>query len=368
MSITHRLQDSLKYPIIGERYVKVMEKQLSESAGEIDVSLLDMGRKGLAIISVDKKTNAAFPIIDYSGGQIGVMLIDMNVSCWRDMIRYITFTQILILFLVASLAGVLSLMLLSKTILKPISEIIIVSQKMSQGDLTQSVAVNQDDEIGWLSRTMNIMIDKVRGMVAKIIEVVTQLTLNIDDISRALQDQAASASQQSASVSEITSTMAEFSASSKQIAEHADTVLKTAEQALEAANTGAESVALVTGKMEEIDIDNHETVNGINALGAKTREITKIMEIINNIADQTKLIAFNAALEASSAGEAGKRFGVVAVEIRRLAESVELSTRETEEKISEIQEAVSNMIMASEKKTSCIKDGISFFIPAPVRP
>lgn len=93
-------------------------------------------------------------------------------------------------------------------------------------------------------------------------------------------------------------------------------------------------------------------------LGRKSKEITKVMEIINNIADQTKLIAFNAALEASSAGEAGKRFGVVAVEIRRLADSVMESTGEIESKITEIQEVVNRLVITSEKGSKEIQEGM----------
>src|SRR5208282_1481072 len=80
----------------------------------------------------------------------------------------------------------------------------------------------------------------------------------------------------------------------------------------------------------------------------------------NSIADQTKLIAFNAALEASSAGEAGKRFGVVAVEIRRLADSVMESTGEIEGKINEIQEAINRLVIASEKGSKGIQEGMDY--------
>jgi methyl-accepting chemotaxis protein len=82
------------------------------------------------------------------------------------------------------------------------------------------------------------------------------------------------------------------------------------------------------------------------------------MEIINTIADQTKLIAFNAALEASSAGEAGKRFGVVAVEVRRLADSVRESVGEIESKITEIQVAINHLVIASEKSSKVIHEGL----------
>ncbi|MEO5343927.1 MAG: methyl-accepting chemotaxis protein, partial [Gammaproteobacteria bacterium SHHR-1] len=89
-----------------------------------------------------------------------------------------------------------------------------------------------------------------------------------------------------------------------------------------------------------------------------SKEISKVMEIINTVADQTKLIAFNAALEASSAGEAGRRFGVVAAEIRRLADNVTQSTGEIETKVNEIQDSIGRLVVTSEKGAKGIEEGM----------
>ena len=94
-------------------------------------------------------------------------------------------------------------------------------------------------------------------------------------------------------------------------------------------------------KMHEIQQENQESLREIIELGNKSKEISKVMEIINSVTDQTKLIAFNAALEAASAGESGRRFSVVAGEIRRLADSVTESTSEIENNISQIQDSIS---------------------------
>jgi len=110
--------------------------------------------------------------------------------------------------------------------------------------------------------------------------------------------------------------------------------------------------------MTEISSDNQSGIQEIVELGRKSKEITKIMGIINTIANQTKLIAFNAALEAASAGESGKRFGVVATEIRRLADNVFQSTEEIEGKINEILEAVNRLVISSEKSSKGIRDGL----------
>lgn len=175
---------------------------------------------------------------------------------------------------------------------------------------------------------------------------------------------AAVASEESASISEITSTTEELSASSTQIADHAKAVVDIAQKTWEDTKKGATAIESMIMKMSEIHGNSQKSAAEIVDLGRKSREITKVMEIINSIADHTKLLAFNAALEASSAGEAGKRFGVVAAEIRRLADSVTESTSEIEAKINEIQEAVNNLTVASEKSSQGIEQGMEFSFQA----
>jgi PAS domain S-box-containing protein len=177
------------------------------------------------------------------------------------------------------------------------------------------------------------------------------------EISGALSDQASSSSEMSAFVAEITSTMEELSASSNQIAEHSKVVVTISNQAISHSTQGADAMQDVLARMENIRNDNHANLQEIMALGMKSKEIGKIMTLITNLADQTKLIAFNAALEASSAGEAGKRFSVVASEIRRLADSVTESTDKIENKINEIQDAISRLVITSEKGADGILAG-----------
>ena len=178
------------------------------------------------------------------------------------------------------------------------------------------------------------------------------------EIAGAVESQVATSSEMSSSVAEITSTMEELSASSTQIAEHSKSVVDIANQTWENSKRGSEAMQMVLVRMGDIRTDNQHSLQEIVELGAKSKEISKVMEIINTIADQTKLIAFNAALEASSAGEAGKRFSVVASEIRRLADSVTDSTGEIETKIQEIQDSISRLVITSEKGGSIIASGM----------
>jgi len=209
------------------------------------------------------------------------------------------------------------------------------------------------------SNTEQRIFDKVRTMMGKIMNAAINIKANSTEISAATKQQGAISSEQSTSVAEITSTMEELSATAKQIADNAEWVLDFSSKSLDNAKKGSGAVDKVMKSMSAIKKDNESTLQEIIALGKKSKEITKVMEIINNIADQTKLIAFNAAIEASSAGEAGRRFGVVAVEIRRLADSVMESTGEIEKNIVEIQESVDRLVISSGEGSRGVADGMS---------
>jgi methyl-accepting chemotaxis protein len=150
-----------------------------------------------------------------------------------------------------------------------------------------------------------------------------------------------------------------LSASSTQIAEYSESVVDIARRTYENSRQGSDAMQRLVTRMEDIRSDNQSALTEIIGLGGKSKEISKIMKMINTVADQTKLIAFNASLEASSAGEAGKRFGVVAAEIRRLADSVTESTEEIEKKVGEIQESISRLVITSEKGTVGINQGMA---------
>ena len=200
----------------------------------------------------------------------------------------------------------------------------------------------------------------VRDGIASICVVTRKVHSFAGKLSDSVQQQVGFSSQLSCSVTEISSTMEEFSATASMIADHSGEVVDIAGKTLHGTNNAASEVETLLDKMNAITSDNESSLQEIVQLGHKSKEITKIMEIIGNIANQTKLIAFNAALEAASAGEAGKRFGVVAVEIRRLADSVVESTADTEAKITEIIEAVSRLVIASENGSKIIREGMEY--------
>lgn len=232
-----------------------------------------------------------------------------------------------------------------------------ISQSIADGDLTVKVNIDHNDEIGELLGAVEVMRARLHSLVGEMVvhaHSVHDASLNITE---AVDGQASTSVEMSSSVAEITSTMEELSASSTQIAEHSRSVVDIANHTLDECNKGSSSMAQLLACMTEIDTDSQQSMREIMMLGNKSKEISRVMVIINNVADQTKLIAFNAALEAASAGESGKRFSVVAAEIRRLADSVTDSTFEIENKIREIQNAIDRLVLNAEKGSDSIKAG-----------
>lgn len=173
--------------------------------------------------------------------------------------------------------------------------------------------------------------------------------------------QASGAKESSTAMNEITTTISELLATSRQIAESAQRVAHIAEETSKAARSGDQTVEKahesVTGIKRQVDL----IVTHMLDLGKKSQQIGGILEIINELAEQTNILAINATIEAAGAGDAGKRFAVVADEIRKLADRVAGSTREIRALIEEIRAAVNTTVMATEGGTKAVDLGARQF-------
>jgi methyl-accepting chemotaxis protein len=162
---------------------------------------------------------------------------------------------------------------------------------------------------------------------------------------------------QAAAVKEVVSTMEDSNTITQSIGKSISEVTRIAMKTKEHVDSGTDIVQGTMDKMSEIRKKNTDTISGIRSLTDKIRAIWDIVDIINTIVEQTRIIAFNAALEASTAGEAGNNFRIVAGEIKRLADSTSQSTQEIQSRITEIQKAANNLIVVSEEGTERIRQG-----------
>lgn len=266
-------------------------------------------------------------------------------------------TQYIVLSLtVLVLMQILAFFLVNRFIAGPIEKITGILRNFGN-DLTVSVPVTTADEVGELARWFNEHIGRLHQIIGRVSGITEKIHGHTGAIALTMDQQSGFSTQLSSSVVEISSTMEEFTSTASQIAQHSQGVVERADKTLEDTKVGAAEVENLSFKVNDLSHNIQANLSEIVELGRKSKEINKVMEIINNIANQTKLIAFNAALEAASAGEAGKRFGVVAVEIRRLADSVVESTAEIEGKITEILDSVNRLVMSSEKSFQLIQEG-----------
>jgi len=232
-----------------------------------------------------------------------------------------------------------------------------LAERVSQGDLTGRIHNLSEDEIGEVGLIFNHIITEFSGVLANNKSVIHVLSESIQNLSTSAQEIASTSNEQAAAVKEILSTMEDADQVSKDNMEKIEEVAKIANNTKENVEQGFALIKTSLSKMEEIRTTNSETIVGIKTLGERITSIWEIVNIINSIADQTKIIAFNAELEAAAAGEAGKNFQIVAGEIRRLADSTVNSTNEIKGKINEIQHASDKLIVASEEGTRRITEG-----------
>jgi len=183
----------------------------------------------------------------------------------------------------------------------------------------------------------------------------------INQLTLVSQTTATTSLEQSSGVKEILATMEETDNRTKEIQTRITEVTDVAEDTSKMVDEGSLDLVQNLHKMDEITEANLTTINGIKDLSEKIGSIWEIVKIINNIADQTRIIAFNAELEASSAGESGKNFHIVANEVRRLAAGITSSVDKIKDRITEIQHSSDNLIITSESGTEKIREGQKLF-------
>jgi methyl-accepting chemotaxis protein len=202
--------------------------------------------------------------------------------------------------------------------------------------------------IGWLiTRTLSQQIGTAVGQVQS----------SSTQLRSAADQQATGSREQATAMSEITTTISELLATSRQIAESAQRVAQIADQTASGARTGHGSVDLAQTSIAGIRRQVDQIVAHMLELGKKSQEIGAVLDIVFELAEQTNILAINATIEAVGAGESGKRFGVVADEIRKLADRVGGSTKEIRTLIDEVRSAVNTTVMATETGSKAVDAG-----------
>lgn len=200
-----------------------------------------------------------------------------------------------------------------------------------------------------------------RALSSQIGSAVGHVQSSSAELQAAASQQASGAKEQATAMSEISTTISELVATSRQIAESAQRVASIAEQNASAARSGDVKVDSGQESMSSIRRQVDLVVSHMLDLGRKSQEIGAVLDIVSELAEQTNILAINATIEAVGAGEAGKRFAVVADEIRKLADRVSNSTKEIRGQIDDVRSAVNTTVMATESSAKAVDAGAKQF-------
>jgi len=256
------------------------------------------------------------------------------------------------------------LYVVSRTV-RPLLKLTAAANRISGGNLDETVPVESNDEIGALAEAFNVMttvivrdlkeeIGRSGRLVASVKDAVIQLSSAANEMMAISAQQASGATQQASAVQEVTTTSEEIAITAKMITANAKTVESVADDTTRNGNDGRGDVANAIEGMSKVRLQVQSIAKSMLELGDNSQKIGGIVEIIDEISDQTNLLALNAAIEAAGAGEAGKRFAIVAQEVKRLADRTVEATRQIKGLIGEIQRATNNTIMVTEEGTKAV--------------
>lgn len=254
-------------------------------------------------------------------------------------------------------ATIVLALLLTNAVTSPLRKLTQGIQSTSKGDLTATVALDQEDEFGKVGKGFDHMVQELKLLIGQIQRSGVQVNTSITEMAATLREQQATVNEISATTAEIGATSKEISATSKELVNTMSSVADEASQTTEMASSGKDGLGRMEHTIGQILDASGSITNKLSILSEKAANIGSVVTTITKVADQTNLLSLNAAIEAEKAGEYGRGFSVVATEIRRLADQTSVATYDIEQMVKEMQSAVSAGVMGMDKFNEEVRKG-----------
>ncbi|MGM0602268.1 MAG: methyl-accepting chemotaxis protein [Bacillota bacterium] len=322
----------------GGRDIKLLFDEMFSGQSKIDFYELMGGTSGVA-----------FSPVETTDWSLGIMARNSKVMAPIRTLRYIS----LGVGLLAVLIGIVVAYYIAKYISEPILSLRNSANTIAEGDLTEKVKIDNDDEIGDLADAFNKMVENIKNLITNISNSAEKtgktgrsLLSNAEETSKLNDNVATSVQEFSASIEEVAASAEEFAATTASINENVQGINRSTDEVHNLAEKGVKKMQKTEREMEDTLDASSKSIKTINKLNDAAVEIDSIVNMISSIAEQTNLLALNAAIEAARAGDAGRGFAVVADEIRELAEETKNSTEQIKGLIENLQDETQTAVKA----------------------